>query len=244
VEVPPAEALVVTVAAAAETANVAPTPLEPPAPELVAKAAPAPVEEVPSQPKQLTEAQAQPVEEVPAPPQQSIEEPPEPVDVAPEEIPPPPTAPVAEPEPQSKAEPVLAPPVKEAVTATAVPSTAFRHLKLSYLYEVDAVETPGVELQSVPPDEPLMHISAGKPKAVADDLLPYEVRPAARKKPAARPLAPEVKAKPRARKPKSELKPGPGLKGPGDAPTSESGGLEGSAAPSSAEPKPPDGTKH
>jgi UDP-N-acetylmuramoylalanine--D-glutamate ligase len=50
-------------------------------------------------------------------------------------------------------------------------------LELSYVYEVDAIETPEVESQVVPEDEPSISISVGKIEAIEDQVLPFESRP-------------------------------------------------------------------
>ena len=50
-------------------------------------------------------------------------------------------------------------------------------LELSYVYEVDAMETPEMESQVVPEDEPSISISVGKIEAIEDQVLPFESRP-------------------------------------------------------------------
>jgi hypothetical protein len=52
-------------------------------------------------------------------------------------------------------------------------------IPLTYVYEVDAEESPGTESQVVPEDEPVISISASAAEALADDALPFEARPAA-----------------------------------------------------------------
>jgi hypothetical protein len=50
------------------------------------------------------------------------------------------------------------------------------HLELTYVYEVDAVEMPGLESQVVPEDEPAVSISASPAETLDDDALPFEAR--------------------------------------------------------------------
>ncbi len=54
------------------------------------------------------------------------------------------------------------------------------HLELTYVFEVDAVEMPGTESQVVPEDEPAISISASTAENYDDEVLPFEVRRAAR----------------------------------------------------------------
>ena len=56
------------------------------------------------------------------------------------------------------------------------PASVSHHLELSYVFEVDAVEMPGLESQVVPEDEPAISISAGAAEVLDDDVLPYEAR--------------------------------------------------------------------
>jgi UDP-N-acetylmuramoylalanine--D-glutamate ligase len=56
-----------------------------------------------------------------------------------------------------------------------------RRVELSYVYEVGAVDLPGMESQLVPEDEPVILVSAGRQAVVDDDVLPFEWRPAAPK---------------------------------------------------------------
>ena len=58
-------------------------------------------------------------------------------------------------------------------------SAAPHHIELTYVYEVDAEETPGMESQIVPEDEPSIVISASAAETLEDDALPYEARSAA-----------------------------------------------------------------
>ena len=51
-------------------------------------------------------------------------------------------------------------------------------LELSYVYEVDAAETPESESQVVPEDEPSISISASSVEALDDQVLPFEMRTA------------------------------------------------------------------
>jgi UDP-N-acetylmuramoylalanine--D-glutamate ligase len=59
-------------------------------------------------------------------------------------------------------------------------STGPHHLELSYVYEVDAIEMPGLPLQDVSEDEPEASFLAGTVEVVDDEILPYEARPAAK----------------------------------------------------------------
>jgi hypothetical protein len=57
-----------------------------------------------------------------------------------------------------------------------VPSApSSRHLELTYVYELDAEETPQVELQVVPEDEPVISLS-GEAEKLDDEALPFETR--------------------------------------------------------------------
>jgi UDP-N-acetylmuramoylalanine--D-glutamate ligase len=49
---------------------------------------------------------------------------------------------------------------------------------LTYVYEVDAVEMPGMESQVAPEDEPVISISASTAEILDDEVLPFEARPA------------------------------------------------------------------
>jgi UDP-N-acetylmuramoylalanine--D-glutamate ligase len=51
-----------------------------------------------------------------------------------------------------------------------------RHIELTYVYEVDAVELPATESQVVPEDEPSIAISTGPLEAGDDEVLPFEAR--------------------------------------------------------------------
>ena len=55
---------------------------------------------------------------------------------------------------------------------------ASHRLELSYVYEVDAVETSAMESQVVPEDEPSISISASVAETLDDETLPFEARPA------------------------------------------------------------------
>jgi len=59
-----------------------------------------------------------------------------------------------------------------------VATSAPHHLELSYVYEVDAIEMPGMESQVVPEDEPSISISASMADVLDDEALPFEARPA------------------------------------------------------------------
>ncbi|HXW13824.1 MAG TPA: UDP-N-acetylmuramoyl-L-alanine--D-glutamate ligase [Terriglobia bacterium] len=65
------------------------------------------------------------------------------------------------------------PPPGEKGTAPAVP----HHVELSYVYEVDAVDLPGMESQVAPEDEPTISISAGSAEVLNDEVMPFEARP-------------------------------------------------------------------
>lgn len=59
-----------------------------------------------------------------------------------------------------------------------IPSPVSRGpLELSYVYEVDAMETPEVESQVVPEDEPSISISVSRVESLEDQVLPFEARP-------------------------------------------------------------------
>jgi hypothetical protein len=47
---------------------------------------------------------------------------------------------------------------------------------LTYVYEVDAVETLESESQAFPSDEQVVSLSPGKTETVDDEVLPYEAR--------------------------------------------------------------------
>jgi hypothetical protein len=49
---------------------------------------------------------------------------------------------------------------------------------LSYVYEVDAVEMPGLDSPIVPESEPEVLAAAGTAESLDDEVLPYEARPA------------------------------------------------------------------
>jgi UDP-N-acetylmuramoylalanine--D-glutamate ligase len=63
----------------------------------------------------------------------------------------------------------------EAEPKESVPA-APRHIELTYVYEVDAVEMPGMESQVVPEDEPSIAISTSPVEVDDDEILPYEAR--------------------------------------------------------------------
>jgi hypothetical protein len=67
----------------------------------------------------------------------------------------------------------------EAAISVQSPASVPHHLELSYVYEVDAVEMPGMESQVVPEGEPAVSISASRAETLDDEALPYEARPAA-----------------------------------------------------------------
>jgi hypothetical protein len=50
-------------------------------------------------------------------------------------------------------------------------------VELSYVYEVDAVDLPGMESQVAPEDEPTVSISAGTAEVLDDEVMPFEARP-------------------------------------------------------------------
>jgi UDP-N-acetylmuramoylalanine--D-glutamate ligase len=72
-------------------------------------------------------------------------------------------------------------------------------LKLTYVYEVDAVEMPGLESKPLAEDEPEVYVLAGEPEILDDEVLPFEAR----------------KKKSGVRSPESEVQGG----GPGTQPT-------------------------
>ncbi len=67
---------------------------------------------------------------------------------------------------------------EEGVPAQPGPTTT-SHLELTYVYEVDAVEVPEMESQVVLDGEAAVSQPAGEHEAIADELLPFEARPAA-----------------------------------------------------------------
>jgi len=62
-----------------------------------------------------------------------------------------------------------------------VPS-APRRVELSYVYEVAAVELPGIDSQVVPEDEPAILVSAGTADTLDDEVMPFEARPGGKRK--------------------------------------------------------------
>ncbi len=56
------------------------------------------------------------------------------------------------------------------------PASAPRHVELSYVYEVDAMEMPGSESRVLPEDDFSIPISAGALEILDDEVLPYEAR--------------------------------------------------------------------
>jgi UDP-N-acetylmuramoylalanine--D-glutamate ligase len=72
---------------------------------------------------------------------------------------------------ESKVGPALAP--REKGSALSAP----HRVELSYVYEVDAVDLPGMESQVVPEDEPTISISAGSAEVLDDEVMPFEARP-------------------------------------------------------------------
>jgi UDP-N-acetylmuramoylalanine--D-glutamate ligase len=56
------------------------------------------------------------------------------------------------------------------------PVSAPRHVELSYVYEVDAVELPGSESQVLPEDDFSIPLSGSAPEILDDEVLPYEAR--------------------------------------------------------------------
>lgn len=50
------------------------------------------------------------------------------------------------------------------------------HVPLTYIYEVDAVETAEPESQVVPEDEPVVSLGQGAGEALEDEVLPFEAR--------------------------------------------------------------------
>jgi UDP-N-acetylmuramoylalanine--D-glutamate ligase len=57
-----------------------------------------------------------------------------------------------------------------------------RRVELSYVYEVAAVELPGMDSQVVPEDEPAILVSASTADALDDEVMPFEARPAGKRK--------------------------------------------------------------
>jgi len=55
-------------------------------------------------------------------------------------------------------------------------ASALHHVKLTYVYEVDAVDMPASESQVEPPDEPEVYISANTLETLDDEVLPFEAR--------------------------------------------------------------------
>ena len=80
------------------------------------------------------------------------------------------------------------------------PSASHR-VELNYVYEVGAVELPGMDSQVVPDDEPTILISATTEDGLDDEVMPFESRPAKGK-------SELQKTQPEVRGPKSEGKPG------------------------------------
>jgi hypothetical protein len=75
-------------------------------------------------------------------------------------------------------------------------------VELSYVYEVAAVELPGMESQVVPEDEPTILVSAETEDTLDDEVMPFETRPSG-------------KGKSEVRSPKSEGK--AGVRSPGSS---------------------------
>ncbi len=80
-----------------------------------------------------------------------------------------------------------------------VPYPVSRAVPLTYVYEVDAVEMPGMESQAVPEDEPVVSISANIVETLDDEVLPFEARPAEGKSGV---RSPESEAPPASRQPR------------------------------------------
>jgi UDP-N-acetylmuramoylalanine--D-glutamate ligase len=91
-----------------------------------------------------------------------------------------PQIPTPEPQVASPEPPSLNPESEVPCPVSRVSSPESR-VPLIYVYEVDAVEMPGMESQVVPEDEPVISLSASMAETLDDEALPYEVRPAAGK---------------------------------------------------------------
>jgi hypothetical protein len=72
-------------------------------------------------------------------------------------------------------------PAGEATESLERPASGRRHLELRYVYEVRAEEMPAMESQTVSDDEPEVYVTAGAAEIVEDEILPFEMRPAARR---------------------------------------------------------------
>ena len=72
---------------------------------------------------------------------------------------------------EAKTDPALVP--GEKGSASAAP----HHVELNYVYEVDAVDLPGMDSQVVPEDEPTISISSGSAEVLDDEVMPFEARP-------------------------------------------------------------------
>ena len=99
---------------------------------------------------------------------------------------------------------VVATPVQsEEGHATVTP----HRIELSYVYEVDAVDLPGAESQAVPEDEPTILLSGNTVSVSDDEVLPFEARPAEKRKSEVRSLKSGVRKQSEVRSPKPEAKP-------------------------------------
>jgi len=97
---------------------------------------------------------------------------------------------------EPKIDPALVP--GEKGSAPAAP----HHVELNYVYEVDAVDLPGMESQVVPEDEPTISISSGSAEVLDDEVMPFEARPPEKESGVRSPKS-EVEAKPGGRRPES-----------------------------------------
>jgi len=76
---------------------------------------------------------------------------------------------------------------------------------LSYVYEVDATETPELESQVVPEDEPSISISMSNVETLDDQELPFEARPVRGKSEVRGPKSEVENTQTQARAPKSDV---------------------------------------
>ena len=151
-----------------------PRKIAPPEQPAAPKAVELPPAPAPSVPERVEAAAEKPVLEKAAPPAPVPAE--RPVTM---EIPPPAKKPdepaTNRPVSASKGEPKVGSPLGPGEKGS-TPS-APHHVELSYVYEVDAVDLPGMESQVVPEDEPTISISAESAEALDDEVMPFEARP-------------------------------------------------------------------
>ena len=106
----------------------------------------------------------------------------------------------------SAGEPKAAIPIAPGDKGSAPPGP--HRVELSYVYEVDAVDLPGMESQVVPEEEPTISISAGTAEVLDDEVMPFEARPPMEESGVRIPNS-EVEAKSDVRSPNSEAEAGP-----------------------------------